>query len=100
MEAEPTCIGVPWFTRDDYKKLRRMFTDTEVLPACYKVWRENAEIGFRDLVRQGFVVVKVPIDAEVFPDWCRENGLRRDAFARAKFSSVVAAEDCRGRDIM
>jgi hypothetical protein len=42
------------------------------------------------LTLEGFNIVKVYIDPETFPAWCKKNGLEMDAKARAQYALGIA----------
>jgi formylglycine-generating enzyme required for sulfatase activity len=82
--------GVAWYKAENYIRLREMFEDGEKLPLTYAEWHTNAEAGRRTLESQGRKVICVDIDPNAFPIWCRDNGMKPNAQARMKYSSLMA----------
>jgi hypothetical protein len=80
-----------WYHREDWQKLKAIFTDSQVLPPSYEIWLEKAESGFRRAKSRGMIVEKVYIDPDTFPAWCRSRGLNIDAQARTAFAGEVVA---------
>jgi hypothetical protein len=84
--------GIGWYRREDYDRLKAMFVDGHKLPATYDSWFKSAQ-GIHDkLTSEGHVVVKVEIDPDRFPEWCRARGLEMDAKARAAYGNESAAD--------
>ena len=92
-------VGMTWYRREDYEKLRAIFTDANVLPSTFNKWLQLAEKGFSDLTMKGVTVEKVYIDLDSFPTWCRARGLNVDAKARVEFSNGVVARKYLGKDV-
>jgi hypothetical protein len=85
-------IGVTWYrNRADYDRLMGMFTDRDVLPDTYEEWLKTAQDALSVLTLQGINVVKAYFDPDTFPDWCKANGHKMDADARAEYGSAYAA---------
>lgn len=83
-------IGIPWYSRDDYPKLREIFDDGDKLPASFSDWLKGVQRFKDEKERDGFGVVKAHIDPDTFPTWCAERGLNVDASARIKFANLAA----------
>jgi hypothetical protein len=77
-------IGMPWYTREDHPRILEIMVDADEFLAA-------AERGERDLQRQGHTVIRAIIKPDEFLVWCREKGLRPDAYARSEFAAVIAA---------
>lgn len=85
-------IGMVWYEREHYDAIRRVMTDREKLPATFHEWRMKAETEEKKFRREGKIVVRVLIDPETFPDWCRSRGLNIDAQARNLFAAEAAKD--------
>ncbi len=83
-------IGIPWYGRQDYRRILEIMADRDVLPPTYDSWRQKADALERDLKRQGVVTVHAVIDPETFPEWCAARGLHVDAQARGEFANAEA----------
>ena len=83
-------VGLVWYRREDYAKVRKIFADGHKLPATFDQWLKRAKRKMEKIQREGHVVVKVYIDPDTFPDWCREQGIRVDANARTIFAGIAA----------
>jgi hypothetical protein len=89
--------GIPWYRREDYERLRNMFTDGSKLPATYDDWLAAAQ-GIHDkLTDEGQVVEKAYIDPGSFPEWCRANGKALDVGGRMAYGNECAANRYRAR---
>lgn len=91
--ATPTMIlGMAWYKAEHYDAIRRIMADGHKLPATFHEWRMKAETGEKKFRREGKIVVRVFIDPETFPDWCRARGLNVDAQARMQYAATIANE--------
>jgi hypothetical protein len=84
-------IGMAWYEREDYEKLKKLFTDGGNLPATYDQWFQKAEDGLAKLRRDGYIVVKAYINPQTFAEWCRIRGLNVNADGRIRFAAEFAA---------
>jgi len=91
--------GLVWYRREDYEKLKSVFSDSHVLPETFDKWLQRAENGFSDATSKGHTVVKVYIDPETFPAWCRQRSLDVNAKARVAFANDFIARKYRGQNV-
>lgn len=89
-------FGFAWYHLEDYDAIRRVMADGHQFPATFSEWRMKAETGEKKFRREGKVVVRVFIDPETFPDWCRARGLNIDAHARMLYASLIAKDKIAG----
>jgi hypothetical protein len=82
-------IGMSWYYKDDFEKIKKIFVDGENIGASYHDWLRRAEIGYNHLISKGHLVEKVFISSKYFPKWCKENNLELDSKARARFGSEI-----------
>lgn len=90
-------FGIPWYRQKDWKKLRRIFKDADLLDDSFESWLKKAQRLFQETERSGAFVVKAYIDPTDFPKWCAQRGLDVDARARADFAADVAMREYRNR---
>jgi hypothetical protein len=84
-------IGMPWYSREDHPRILDIMVDADELHNSFDEFLAAAERGERDLQRQGHTVIRAIIKPDEFLVWCREKGLRPDAYARSEFAAVIAA---------
>jgi hypothetical protein len=84
-------IGMPWYTREDHLPILEIMVDADELRDSFDEFLAAAELGERDLQRQGHTVVRAIIKSNEFLVWYREKGLQPDAYARSEFAAVIAA---------
>ncbi|WP_366656588.1 hypothetical protein [Fodinicurvata sp. EGI_FJ10296] len=89
-------VGVAWFRRDDWSKVKAIFVDSHKLHEAYDDWLAAAEQFYRRIEGQGMRVEKVYIDPDTFPEWCRARGLRINADARQEFAGFTVAQKYAG----
>ena len=95
MNSDVRVVGMVWYRSEDYDAIRRIMADGNIFSTSFLIWRMEAETGEKKLRRNGHTVVRVFIDPETFPDWCRTRGLNIDAKARTTFADGVAYETVR-----
>lgn len=85
-----SAMGVPWYTREDYPRIRKIMADGDGFASVYEDWLHNAEAVERRLLRSCGHVVRVMIDPEQFPIWCKIRVLPCDAKSRGRFAAEKA----------
>ncbi|HET8546845.1 MAG TPA: hypothetical protein VFL57_02525 [Bryobacteraceae bacterium] len=83
-------IGVAWYHREDYLRLKAMFTDGENLPDTFDDWQKIVRRSGETLRGDGFEIVKAYIDPKVFSEWCRARGMEMNARARTTYAAEFA----------
>jgi len=83
-------VGVPWFRRDDYNRVRDVMVDAHALPASFDVWLIHAENMWQEILRLGAVPIRIHIDVDRFLAWCKHRNTRPDCSARKTFASEIA----------
>lgn len=83
-----------WYKKEHWDQLRKIFTDAHLVPAIYEDWLARAEEMVVKLQSQGHQVVKVHIDPETFPEWCKKKNREPNSEARADLAlEVVNAQN-------
>ncbi len=82
-------IGIPWYRREDYDRLKDIFEDGAEFQVSYEDWLNASEDAATALSRRQYKVERVTIDPDAFCDWCRKNGRKMDALARTAFANAV-----------
>lgn len=90
-QHEAGVLGVTWYTRENYAVMRSLFADGNTMPETYDVWFKQAQKTIHFLQKQGFILVKVMLEPERFPHWCRQRGFAMDAPARAEYARFISA---------
>lgn len=83
-------VGIPWYSRDDYARIKVAMEDGDRLPATFDTWLAAAERVVRELESDGQLVVKAHLYAEKFVVWCAMRDLPVDAKARMQFAADYA----------
>jgi hypothetical protein len=86
----PRRIGLPWYAREDYARVRAAMADPHNLAPVYDGWLMAALNNEAVAKQAGLQVVRAFIDPDRFPQWCAEKGLEADARARARFAQQAA----------
>lgn len=89
---EPAIQAMVWYKEEDWETLIKLFSDSHLLPKSYGDWLARAEEMVKTVEGSGDVVIKVFIDPETFPAWCKEKNREMDSKARADLAIEVATE--------
>ncbi|MFC4174053.1 hypothetical protein ACFOYU_18700 [Microvirga sp. GCM10011540] len=77
-------IGLPWYSREDYPRIRAMMNDPHNLAPSYDQWFMAAQNNERVAQEAGLEVVRVPITPEDFAAWCSARGVEPGSSARSQ----------------
>ena len=89
---EPTIQAMVWYKEEHWDTLIKLFTDSHLLPKSYSDWLLRAEEMVKKVEASGDLVMKVFIDPETFPAWCKEKGKEMDMHARTELAIEVATQ--------
>ena len=93
-EEAPSIQAMVWYKEEDWNALMELFPDSHLLPPSYKEWESRAEEMKTQVEASGDVVIKVYIDPETFPAWCKDQGKEMNSEARAELAIQVAQQQC------
>jgi len=88
----PSIQAMVWYKEEDWDRLMELFPDNHLLPPTFKDWLGRAEQMKTQVEAAGDVVMKVFIDPETFPAWCKEQGKEMNSEARAELAIQVAQQ--------
>jgi hypothetical protein len=86
----PSIQAMVWYKKEDWDQLMVLFPDSHLLPPSYDNWLNRAEEMKTQVEASGDVVIKVFIDPETFPAWCKEQGKEMNSESRAELAIQVA----------
>ena len=89
-------VGIPWYYRQEYRRILDIMEDADKLPATYDRWIKSAETVERDLKSKGHIVVRAIINPDEFAAWCRSRGLNINANARMQWGNEAAMRHVKG----
>lgn len=81
-----TVMGVAWFDRKQWGRLREIAADPDQLEESYEEWLSLAEEAIRNFKAAGAVLEKVPVDTEELILWCNAEARPIDGAARTEFA--------------
>jgi hypothetical protein len=84
-------VGVTWYTRDEWARVKAVATDPERFEATFEEWERMAEAALLKFQVVGLVASKVFIDANALLAWCLVHNTPNNASARARFVSQTGA---------
>ncbi|MBB3017247.1 hypothetical protein FHR70_000287 [Microvirga lupini] len=85
-------IGLPWYRREDYQRIREMMADRHNLAPAYETWLAAAENNESVGREAGLHVNRILIEPEAFARWCTEKGVEPDSVARRDYVAEKTAE--------
>jgi hypothetical protein len=91
-ENSPGVIGLAWFRREEYPRLLGIFEDAHEMHDTWKEWERSAKKVEERFKAEGYVVERVHIDPDTFPEWCRSADLGIVASARSRFTAEMVAK--------
>ncbi|SDP14817.1 hypothetical protein [Desulforhopalus singaporensis] len=89
-KRQPMIRAMVWYRQEHYLELRKIFADGDQLPVTFDQWLSRAEKKKEEVESIGDQVIKVYIDPETFPQWCREKNIPMDADSRSRLAIEVA----------
>lgn len=93
MADAPRRIGLPWYRREDYPRIRDMMVDRHNLALTYDAWLAAAQNN-EDVGRQaGLRIVRIIIDPNMFAKWCAERSIEPGSAARMDYVSEKSAQE-------
>lgn len=79
--------GIPWYSKVEYPKVRRMFAGDVDMPSAYERWLHEVERIETVLISRGARVARIPVKRDIFEAWCRINDLFPSRFALNSYIS-------------
>lgn len=80
-------IGIPWYSREDYSRIRAIMEDGAALPRSYAAWVKITEELECKLAAEGRMPQRAHLHSDKFTIWCSVRGLARNRLARTKFAA-------------
>ena len=78
-------VGVAWFDRDQWKRLKEIAPDRGALDDTFEDWERNARRLMAKITADGHRVEAVPVDIDQLLAWCTLQGIAPDGKARASY---------------
>jgi len=88
-------MGIPWYRREDYPRIRKIMADGERFAEAYDDWLHRAEAIERRIAANGVPAIRAVIDPGQFLIWCEIRALKCDSQARGRFAAEKARDAIR-----
>jgi hypothetical protein len=88
MSAPEKVVAVPFFTEDEWEKLRATVPDAAALGDSYEKWEAIASDEYRNRRLERKDPQRILIDVEQFLEWCRTENRQPDAASRNTFAEI------------
>jgi hypothetical protein len=91
-------IGLAWYSPSTWREL---CTHPEArIEKSYSEFVRTYERMSAGYAREGFQIVKLPIDIALLIQWCHKHGYEIDGKGRAAFGAALQAALAAGKDVM
>ncbi len=84
-------IGLPWYSREDYARIREMMIDRHNLAPTYDAWLAAAENNESVGREAGLQIERIMIGPEAFARWCAEKNVEPGSAARLEYVAEKVA---------
>jgi hypothetical protein len=95
--GERSVIGVAWYRREQWNRLREISSDRDKLEESYDEWLRNAVNALENLRAAGIDPAKVDVDTEELLEWCRSKGQPVNGRSRSIFAAKRIRHPDKGR---
>ncbi len=86
-EEHRVAIGIAWYSREGWERMRAVAADPDSFENSYEAWLAMITRSLKDLESQGVIPEKVELDANRVAAWCKERGRPIDASSRSEYVS-------------
>jgi len=80
-----THVGIAWYQREQWARLRELAADVDALEEDYDAWVASAERSLAMVRSQGLAVERVAVDVDDIAAWCTREGRPFDSKARSEY---------------
>ena len=84
-------VGLCWYRRKHYARIRSIMIDSEPFPVAYDVWLANAEATEARFHAEHRIVYRIYLNPDIFLSWCAAHNLYPGDQARTLYASLAAA---------
>ena len=91
------CIGVGWYSTDQWALLKILAEDADSLDDSYEDWMAGVQGTMEQLRKQKVEAVKVDVNVPTLQQWCREHGKPLNGSARAEYVAQRVQELARNK---
>lgn len=93
---EPIFMGFVWYLREEWEQLMLDFDDAANMQKTWEEWRHQAENGIEEMAMKGKVPLPVRVTAQEIREFCQQQGIRNNGYARSSLISAKMAEQFTG----
>jgi hypothetical protein len=99
VETVPAYMGIVWYKREEWDLLMSQFEDAASMHKTWSEWRQAAENGLEQMLRQGTIMIPMEISSKEIMDFCRSNGLPNIGRTRIRLCNQKLYEMIKERNI-
>lgn len=90
--SDKVCIGIAYFTEEEWQKLRTVVKDPSTLDETYAAWKAGIDRLKSSLLEQGLRYELIDIRIDDLLAWCRRKKCEPDSAARSEYASQKLLE--------
>lgn len=88
-----------WYEPEHYPRVVKIMSDKGDFPPTYEAWAKPARAEEETRRAEGWEIIRVSLDPNIFASWCASRGLKRNAEARRAYvrhAALARLHDQRG----
>ena len=89
-------IGIPWYTQDDWYKMKVLASDRERFHENYEQWLTNTDKSIVLLTNQGKMFERLNIDPIHYSYWCEKKSLQKNKISRTRYTQHLLHKKIKG----
>ncbi len=82
-------IGIPWYTKDDWYKMKVLSEDKDRFHTSYEQWLANTDKSIVLLTNRRKLFERLDIDPIYYSYWCDKKSLRKNKDSRTAFTQYL-----------
>jgi hypothetical protein len=92
MPNEKMPVGVAWYYKEQWDKIRSHSKDRDRVAKRYEDWESKALDYVKKLESEGVPVHRTYIDVDMLVAWCKRQGVDVDGKSRSDYASIILAQ--------
>jgi hypothetical protein len=93
MTGTKIVVGIAWFQKEDWGRLKQLCPDRDEMYETYNIWLAEAKAVERKLKKLGHKIVRVPVISDELAGWCALRARVPNQDARAEYVNEKVRSD-------
>ena len=82
-------VGIPWYTREDWYKMKALAADKQSFHINYEQWLANTDKSIVLLTNRKKMFERLNIDPIHYAFWCNQKSLRKNRESRTAYTQYL-----------